>query len=277
MSPQASVRRHRQVDIRIQQRCAPAFAAQPPQDSVLLHLACPLYVPQHAQQAPTTGPSAELLSGLPPRVAAILAGPEPSADGKDIPLAAAAVPAVPHRHVVASGVASQGRIQAAPSTWPADSPHDHPRKRVRRAAGLQPRPPRWPPDAAAVALLLHAACAPFDISLEPALQHLAPAAEPLVLQAPAAAEEERSAVSAGLAAGSRAVGHSPDSQGTHVQQLPPPQPVLLPVLAHPCSRAPTPQQAAVSVWSRCMQAARNIGRCTQPRTTPLRTPSRARW
>jgi hypothetical protein len=248
MSPQVSVRRHRQMDIRTQLHCAPAFAAQPMPNSLLLHLACPQYAPQHAQLPATNQPSAELLSVLPPRVAAILKAPEPAEDGSTATAAAttSAANGLLHQKCAAAAAGSRGSVEAAPTPRPAASPHGHPAKRVRRVAGLQPRPLRWPPDAAAVALLLRAACAPFDVGLEPALQHLAPAAQPPVLPAPAAAEEERPAAPAGIAAGSGTLGGSTNSHGMRVQQLPPPQPALLPVLAHPCSRPPTPQQAAVS-------------------------------
>lgn len=250
------MRQYRQMDIRTQSHCAPAFAAQPLPDSLLLHLACPQYVPQHAEQAAASRPSAELLSGLPPRVAAILTGPEPEAsmppapsaeDGRTTTAATPALNGLLHQKCAAAAAAPRGSVQAAPTTRPADSsPHDHPAKRVCRVAGLQPRPPRWPPDAAAAALLLRAACAPFDIGLEPALQHLAPAAQPLVLPAPAAAEEEQPGAPAGSVVGCTTPGGSTNSQDMQMQQLPPPQPALLPVLAHPCSRPPTPQQAAVS-------------------------------
>lgn len=250
MSPHASVQRRRPVDVRGQVCCAPAFAARPLPHSLSLQRGPAAYVPQHAQHAAAKGPSAEELLVLPQAVAAIVAGPEPDrattkASGAGTITRMLSANSAPTAGDVAPPVAGATLRQLSDTSC-----SERPAKRIRRSAGPQPRPLCWPPDAAAAKLLLQAACTPFDIGLEPALQHLAPTTEPQPLQMPASAQQRTSApMLAEWAASGKVSSEQPGSDqaaqpAVTLPPLPAPPP-LLPVFAHPCSRVPTPRQAAI--------------------------------
>ncbi len=253
MAPGGASRRRQAADLRSHVSCAPAFAARTLQAGPPLQLACLPYMPRHRQR-PADGPTPEELHALPPAVAALLTASEWPAGAADHTAGAAAAAAAP------SGSAAQhapAAAAAASASLPASERDtgSRPAKRVRRCAGPQPLPPHRLPDPEAARLLLQAACAPFDISLEPALQLLAPALRPLpppcypCLVGPAAAfplptnmlpppSTATAAADTTTAAAAAAV------SSNRTPQKPPPPP-LLPVFAHPGSAAPTPEQAAV--------------------------------
>lgn len=255
MAPAGASRRRQAADLRSHVSCAPAFAARPLQAGPPLQLACLPYMPRHRQR-PADGPTPEELHALPPAVAALLTAPEWPAGAADHTAGAAAAAAP-------SGSAAQHAPAAAAAAASASLPASErdtgsrPAKRVRRCAGPQPLPPHRLPDPAAARLLLQAACAPFDIGLEPALQLLAPALRPLpppccpCLAGPAAAASpaDQHAAAAINSKCSGRYDHSSGSEPAAVSSNRTPQnprpPPLLPVFAHPGSAAPTPEQAAV--------------------------------
>lgn len=257
MAPHASACRRRRSDIRSHVFCAPAFAARPVPVSTTIQLACAPYVPQHSQQQPPKGPTHKELRALPPAVAAILASPEPKVAAKEqISTPGRQAPSPTGRQVSETTAAAAAGDQA-------DS---RPAKRVCCCAGPQPIPPLRLPHPAAARLLLQAACAPFDLSLEPALQYLAPPTAPLAVpHVPAAAHGAAVRCDDDGGGGGSGTGHSSSRQDGQ-SRPPPPPPPLLPVFAHPASRTPTPQQAAV--LRACSDADAGLASAARPLTTP---------
>lgn len=226
---------------------------------MVLRLACAPYMPQHTQQhpPPPKGPTQEELQALPPAVAAILVVPEPEvAANEKVSTPGRQAPPPPGRQ--ASGTAA---VTAA--GYQADS---RPAKRVRRCAGPQPLPPLRLPQPAAARLLLQAACAPLDLNLEPALQQLMPPTAPLAIpHSPTAAHGAATRGGGDGGGGGGGRNSSRQDRQSCLPPLPPPPP-LLPVFAHPASRAPTPQQAAL--LRACSDADAGLASAARPLTTP---------
>ena len=211
MSLKARGRGRRATDVRSHVHCALSFAAQSLPISSGSAPACDPYKPQHA-------PSETKSFQLRLRPA--------SANSSDLP-AAKLVPA--------------GTLVAMPPPEASAARGDtggRPTKRPRLCAGPQPLPPRRLPDPGCVRLLLQAACVPFDISLESALQQVAQAARITgsdidVSHAPSKATAAAASSDAGEAA---AIGPLPART-----LLPPPLP-LLPIFPSPHSGPPTQKQ-----------------------------------